>query len=77
MSDENPSIGIIFCADRVNVEVELALRDVNKPIGVAEYLLQFPESELKELISKEMKENFDKENSMNEFLEERESSDEV
>jgi len=66
MKDENPSIGIILCADRDNVEVELALRDVNKPIGVAEYQLQLPERELKELISNEMKEDFEEEDSIEE-----------
>jgi len=38
------------------VEVEVALRDVNKPIGIADYRLQFPENQLKELISRELKE---------------------
>lgn len=36
---ENPSIGIIMCAERDHIEVEYALRDVNKPIGVSEYHL--------------------------------------
>jgi hypothetical protein len=54
--DENPSIGIILCADRGKVDIELALRDFHKPIGVAEYMLQFPEKEIKELINKEMRE---------------------
>lgn len=53
--NENPSIGIVLCADKNHVEVEVALRDVNKPIGVADYLLQFPEKEIKELISNEIK----------------------
>lgn len=35
--DENPSIGIILCAAKDNVEVELALEGFTKPIGVAEY----------------------------------------
>ncbi|MGD9492250.1 MAG: YhcG family protein [Bacteroidales bacterium] len=55
--DENPSIGIVLCADKEHVEVEVALRDVNKPIGVADYKLQFPEKEIKELISNEIKKN--------------------
>jgi len=54
-ADENPSIGIVLCADKEHVEVEIALRDVNKPIGVADYQLQFPEKEIKELISNELK----------------------
>ncbi|MDR1543496.1 MAG: PDDEXK nuclease domain-containing protein [Prevotellaceae bacterium] len=53
--DENPSIGIILCADKGKVDIELALRDFNKPIGVAEYLLNFPEKEIKELISNEIR----------------------
>ena len=37
--DENPSIGIILCADRNRVEVEYALRGIDKPVGVAGYSL--------------------------------------
>jgi len=54
--DENRSIGIILCATKGKVDIELALRDFNKPIGVAEYMLQFPEKEIKELISREVEE---------------------
>lgn len=38
-ADENPSMGIILCADRDRVEVEYALRGIDKPVGVAEYVL--------------------------------------
>ena len=38
-SDENPSIGLILCADRDNLDVEYALRGIDKPMGVAEYRL--------------------------------------
>jgi predicted nuclease of restriction endonuclease-like (RecB) superfamily len=37
--DENPSIGIILCADRNRVDVEYALRGIDKPMGVAGYSL--------------------------------------
>ena len=37
--DENPAIGIILCGDRNRMEVEYALRGINKPAGVAEYTL--------------------------------------
>lgn len=37
--EDNPSIGIILCADKDNVEVEFALRGIDKPIGVSEYQL--------------------------------------
>ncbi len=39
LKDENPSIGIILCADKDNIVVEYALRSVKKPMGVAEYYL--------------------------------------
>ncbi len=56
MSDENPSIGIILCAEKEHIEVEVALRDFNKPIGVAEYQTIFPEEEIKLLIDRELNE---------------------
>jgi hypothetical protein len=38
--DDQPSIGIILCAEKDDVEVEFALRTKANPIGVAEYELQ-------------------------------------
>lgn len=38
--DDQPSIGIILCAEKDDVEVEFALKTKNNPIGVAEYQLQ-------------------------------------
>jgi predicted nuclease of restriction endonuclease-like (RecB) superfamily len=37
--DDNPSIGIILCKTKDNVLAEYALRDMSKPIGLAEYRL--------------------------------------
>jgi len=37
--DDNPTIGLLLCRDKSNVEVEFALRDMNKPMGVSEYNL--------------------------------------
>ena len=37
MTDENPSIGIILCKSKEKTIVEYALRESNKPIGVATY----------------------------------------
>ena len=54
-SDENPSIGIILCAEKDHLDVELALQDVNKPIGVAEYQYLLPKNKLQELVVDEMK----------------------
>ncbi len=59
-ADENPSIGIILCAEKDNVEVELALDGFTKPIGVADYKLIIPKNELKQLINNEIK-NFNQE----------------
>lgn len=38
--DDGPSIGIIMCAEKDNLEVEFALKTKANPIGVAEYQLQ-------------------------------------
>ncbi|MGB0522619.1 MAG: PDDEXK nuclease domain-containing protein, partial [Flammeovirgaceae bacterium] len=44
--DDNPTIGIILCPEKDDIEVEYALRNTNKPIGVSEYKLthQLPEN---------------------------------
>ncbi len=34
--DENPSIGLILCTDKNAIEADYALRDVKKPMGIAE-----------------------------------------
>lgn len=39
-TDDRPSIGIILCAGKDDVEVEFALKSKTNPIGVAEYQLQ-------------------------------------
>ncbi len=48
--DDQPSIGILLVPEKNHLEVEYTLRNANKPIGVAEYILskQLP----KELIGK-------------------------
>lgn len=38
--DDGPSIGIILCAEKDDVEVEFALKTKTNPIGVAEYQLR-------------------------------------
>lgn len=52
--NENPSIGIILCADRDHLDVEIALQDISKPIGVAEYQLLLPKDELQALLIQEI-----------------------
>jgi predicted nuclease of restriction endonuclease-like (RecB) superfamily len=53
-ANENPSIGIILCADKDHLDVEIALQDINKPIGVAEYQLLLPKAALQTLILNEL-----------------------
>ena len=62
--DENRSIGIILCAEKDHVDVELALEDMGKPIGVADYKLIIPKDELTKVIQAEMKEVSDEDDSM-------------
>lgn len=52
--NENQSIGIILCADKDHLDVEIALQDINKPIGVAEYQLLLPKDELQTLVLNEI-----------------------
>ena len=37
--DDQPTIGLLLCRDKNNIEVEFALRDMNKPMGVSEYTM--------------------------------------
>ncbi|WP_425423911.1 PDDEXK nuclease domain-containing protein [Sporocytophaga myxococcoides] len=53
--NENQSIGIILCADKDHLDVEIALQDINKPIGVAEYQLLLSKEELQTLVVNEIK----------------------
>jgi len=48
--EDNPSIGIVLCKTKDNVDVEYALRDMKKPLGVSEYTF----NELPENIQKNM-----------------------
>ncbi len=38
-SDDNPTIGLLLCKSKNNLEVEFALRGMSKPIGVSEFIL--------------------------------------
>lgn len=48
--EDNPSIGVILCKGKKKVMAEYALRDISKPIGIAEYRIT-------EAIPKELKSN--------------------
>lgn len=64
--DENRSIGIILCAEKDRVDVELALEDMGKPIGVADYQLIVPKERLQKLLAEEIaafSKNFEKQDS--------------
>lgn len=53
--DDNPSIGLLLCKSRNKIVAEYALKDIQKPIGVAEYQLTraIPETLQKDLPSVE------------------------
>ena len=48
--DDNPSIGAILCKTKNSITAEYALKDLNKPIGVANY-------QLTKMLPKEFKQN--------------------
>lgn len=37
--DDKPTLGILLCRDKNNIEAEFALRDINKPMGISEFQL--------------------------------------
>ena len=43
-ADDKPSIGLLLCKERDHLTVEYALRDLNKPIGVAQWQTKLMES---------------------------------
>lgn len=47
---DNPTIGLLLCKTKDNLIAEYALRDINKPIGVADY-----ETEIVKRLPKELK----------------------
>ena len=53
--DENGSIGVILCATKDSVEVELSLDGIEKPIGVADYQLLLPKEKLQKVLTDEVK----------------------
>ncbi|MBP9777716.1 MAG: DUF1016 family protein [Rickettsiaceae bacterium] len=50
---ENPSIGIILCSEKNHIDVEYALRGIDKPMGVSEFRLS---KELPEALSNKIPE---------------------
>ena len=57
--DDKPSIGILLCRSKDKIEVEYSLRDIDKPIGISEYLItdSIPENLKAKLPSIEQLEN--------------------
>lgn len=51
-ADDNPTIGLILCKSKNKFQAEYALRDINKPIGIANYTTMLTESLPKELKGK-------------------------
>lgn len=52
--DENRSIGSYLCVEKDCTEVELALEEMDKPIGVADYQLIVTLEELKKIVAEEV-----------------------
>lgn len=52
--DEESSIGLILCAEKDHLDVEVALQDIGKPIGVAEYQYLLPKEEILQIVSSEI-----------------------
>jgi hypothetical protein len=48
-TDDRPSIGLLLCRGKNRLTVEYALRDLKKPIGVAEWRTRLVESLPKKL----------------------------
>lgn len=48
---DNPSIGLILCQEKKHILAEYALRDMKKPIGIAQWKIQMVKSLPKELKS--------------------------
>lgn len=38
--NDNPSVGLVLCKTKNNVLAEYTLRDLNKPMGLSEYMLR-------------------------------------
>jgi predicted nuclease of restriction endonuclease-like (RecB) superfamily len=56
--DDNPTIGMILCKEKDKLDVEYALRDMNKPIGVSSYFVKsIPENLSSQLPTIEQLEN--------------------
>lgn len=36
--DDQPTIGLILCKNKDKIDVEYALRDINKPMGVSSFI---------------------------------------
>lgn len=53
--NEKQSIGIILCADKDHLDVKIALQDIGKPIGVAEYKFLLPTEKLQAIVTNEIK----------------------
>lgn len=49
--NDNPSIGLILCKSKSQLQVEVSLQGINKPIGVADYLVAIDKGVPKEFVS--------------------------
>lgn len=55
MADENPSIGILLCADKDDAIVEMTLSEKNRQIFASKYLTVLPDKEmLRKLVKRQL-----------------------
>ena len=55
MADENPSIGILLCADKDDAIVEMTLPEKNRQIFASKYLTVLPDKEmLRKLVKRQL-----------------------
>lgn len=47
---DNPTIGVLLCKNKDNFEVEIALKDINKPIGVSRFKYKELAEEIKQAL---------------------------
>ena len=55
LADENPSIGILLCADKDDAIVEMTLPEKNRQIFASKYLTVLPDKEmLRKLVKRQL-----------------------
>lgn len=70
--DDKPTIGLLLCKTKNDIVAEYALRDINKPIGIAGY-----QAEITKRLPKEMKSSLPTIKELEDELEKKQAVDEI